>query len=240
MICLDFDGVLFDTAREAYIIAHKSYCKLNDDTYVAKQYLQFLLLRPFVVSPWQYLLVFDLIFERLTDQVLLEEYKKQYKLLPNSLDIDFESKFNDTRNDMIKNGKVNWLNLHKPYDFFLLIKPMLIKYPQFFQIVSTKHSQYIIELLNNHGVCWEDTQVWGRDIFVDCERSKAKILRRYISKKTQVIFVDDNTKHLKELEGLSNVEAISANWGYTDNNSSEDNTDIVINRITYFLGTLCN
>lgn len=238
MICLDFDGVLFDTAREAYIIAHKCYYNDDGDTYTSKRYVQFLLLRPFVVSPWQYLLVFDLISENLTDQVILVKYKQQYKFQPSNKDIDFEFKFNDIRNEMMNSAKINWLNLHQPYAFFRLIKPMLIKYPQYFQIVSTKQPEYILELLNNHGVRWKAIQVWGRDVFEDCERSKAIILKRYIGNNTQVIFIDDNSKHLKELEGLKNVEAISANWGYTGIDNAKDNTKIVINRITNFLSTL--
>ncbi len=238
MICLDFDGVLFDTAREAYLIAHKSF--FNDDNveYSSKRYAKFLILRPFVVSPWQYLLVFDLISENLTDQVILEKYKQQYKFQPSTKELDFEYKFIKTRNEMMNGNRTNWLKLQKPYSFFRLIKPLLIKQPQYFQIVSTKQTEYILELLNHHGVHWKAVQVWGGDVFEECERSKAIILKRFIQNNVRVIFVDDNSKHLNELNSLKNVEAISANWGYTGIDDAEDNTKIVINKITNFLRDL--
>ncbi len=238
MICLDFDGVLFDTAKEAYIMANKAYFGEDAEHDVLERYSQFLLLRPFVVSAWQYLLVFDLISENLDNEVLLEKYKQQSVFKPTVRDRDFEYKFNNVRSDMIHRSKSKWLDLHEPYTFFRQIKPMLIKCPQYFQIVSTKNKKFILELLLNQGIHWKDSQVWGRDKFEECGQSKAEVLKRY-SNTIPILFIDDSRKHLNEVGLLNNVETISANWGYTETNNVEDNTKFVVTRITNYLGGLC-
>ena len=144
MICLDFDGVLFDTAKEAFIMANKAYFGTSSECDELENYEQFLLLRPFIVSAWQYLLVLDLISENLEKEDLLLKYKQQSVFTPTARDRDFEYKFNDVRSNMIHRSKNKWLDLHEPYTFFQQIKPMLIKCPQYFQIVSTKNKKFIL------------------------------------------------------------------------------------------------
>lgn len=234
MICLDFDGVLFDTAKEAYIVANEAYFGKD-----VEKYAQFLLLRPFVVSAWQYLLIFDLISKNLNNEVLLKNYKQQSMLKPTSRDITFEKKFNSVRERMIHEDKSRWLKLHEPYDFFRLIKPMLIKCPQYFQIVSTKSRKFILELLLDQGIFWNDIQVLDRDNFKECGESKAEVLKRYFNT-MPVLFIDDSCKHLNEVELLSNVEVIPANWGYIETSNVEDNTSFAVTKIENYLRDICH
>lgn len=239
MICLDFDGVLFDTAKEAYIVANKAYFNNTVEQNVLNRYSQFLLLRPFVVSAWQYLLVFDLISEDLDNKALLEKYKQQSVFEPTPRDRDFEYKFNNVRGDMANTSKNKWLDLHEPYTFFRLIRPILIKCPQYFQIVSTKNKKFILELLFNQGIHWEGDRIWGRDKFEECGHSKAEVLKSYADSNASILFIDDSHKHLNEVRLLNNVEVMSADWGYTEINNVEDNTEIVVTRIANYLDGLC-
>jgi hypothetical protein len=239
MICLDFDGVLFDTAKEAFIMANKAYFGTSSECDELENYEQFLLLRPFIVSAWQYLLVLDLISENLEKEDLLLKYKQQSVFKPTVKDRNFEYKFNDVRNDMIYKDRNKWLDLHEPYPFFRQIKSMLIKCPQYFQIVSTKNKKFILELLHNQGVYLKDSQVWGRDEFEEFGQSKAELLKCY-SNTTPILFIDDNCKHLNEAGLLNNVETILANWGYTETNNVSDNTKLVVTKIKKYLSTLCH
>ena len=241
MICLDFDGVLFDTAKEAYIVASKAYfgVSIEHSALDQCQYSKFLLLRPFVISPWQYLLVFDLISENLDTKALLKKYRSKSVFKPTTRDRDFEYKFNSIRGSMIFKNKSEWLELHEPYAFFQLIKPMLVKCPQFFRIVSTKNKKFILELLFNQDIPWKDDQVWGSDEFEECGRSKAKMLNHHCKNSASILFIDDSYKHLSEVGCLNNVEVISANWGYTEMKDPEDNTKFVVARVSDYLRGLC-
>jgi len=238
LICLDFDGVLFDTAKEAYIMAREAYFGDIADQPTLDSYEQFLLLRPFVLSAWQYRLVFELISSEMDNAVLLQKYREKsivYK--PQTMDRDFEQNFNRVRDGAIKQDKKAWLRLHEPYSFFEKIKSTLIECPQYFQIVSTKGKRFILELLISHNVPWGRDQVWGRDEFEKCGQSKAAILESYASAK-DILFIDDSEQHLNELNHLDNVECILANWGYTEGTYTEDNTDFVVLKVKKYLDRL--
>ena len=241
MIYLDFDGVLFDTAMEAFVVGHKAYFNVDVDYPELKDdYRRFLLLRPFVVSAWQYFSVFSLLLEASSDELLLIKGKQKLALKPTKKDKAFEVKFNYIRTELIKNDKSKWVNLHRPYSFFTLIKPMMLECPQKFQIISTKGADFILELLLIHGVFFDKSQVWGKDTFDKCGQSKAEVFLQNLGIDEEVLFIDDSNKHIMETEALKNVEAILANWGYVENYEAEDNTIFAIEKVALHLDRLCH
>jgi hypothetical protein len=240
MIYLDFDGVLFDTAMEAFIVGHKAYFGVDADCQeLENNYRRFLLLRPFVISAWQYLSVFNLLLEVSSDELLLAKGKQKLMLESTKKDKEFEAKFHYIRTELIKNDKSKWIDLHRPYSFFTLIKPMMIKCPQQFQILSTKSANFILELLLVHGVSFDKGQVWGRDVFDKNSQSKAKVLLKNSSIDEKALFIDDSNKHITEVKILKNIETILANWGYVEADKAEDNTIFTVEKVAYYLDDSC-
>ena len=236
MICLDFDGVLFDTAKEAFVVGYKTFFDVdsNHET-LGTNYKRFLLLRPFVDSAWQYLTVFNLLSDNLNDELMLIEGRQRLKIQPQKKDREFESKFHFIRTELMKNNRSKWIKLHEPYEFFKLIKPLMIRYPKQFQISSTKSVEFILELLSLHGVSLDKRQVWGRDMFEINSHSKAKIIRQNVDNNEAILFVDDSYRHINEVQCLENVEAILASWGYVESGKIENNCFSAIEKIKYYL-----
>jgi hypothetical protein len=234
MICLDFDGVLFDTANEAFEIGCQTFFE-GDYDHSKVNYNRFLLLRPFVDSAWQYRIVFNLLIDDLSDDFLCSKGSEKLKGTPHKEDIEFAAKFNNIRTDLLSNNLSKWLDLNKPYDFFQILKPLMIKFPDEFRICSTKSSEFIFKILSAHGVNLDTRQIWGRDIFEANNSSKAKIIESNTNEQEDVLFVDDSPRHIKDVQYLANVNAILAKWGYLEKGKIDDNHLLVFKKIRELL-----
>jgi len=236
MICLDFDGVLFDSANEAFYIGRETFFggSLSFDN-PNINYKRFLLLRPFVDSAWQYRIVFELLLENISNQVMISKAKFKLNGSPSKEDIKFAKKFNQIRTEMMANEKSRWIDLNKPYEFFYSIKPLFENYSNEFFICSTKSSKFIIEILSANGIKFKSTHVWGKEFYEANENSKALILRKNTKFDDTIIFVDDSPRHIEDMKSLKNVDAILAKWGYLETGKISDNHKFIINKIMELL-----
>ena len=236
MVCLDFDGVLFDSAKEAFVIGCETFFGVDSNYDNSRvNYERFLLLRPFVDSAWQYRVVFNILNDDLNDELMLLEAKQKLKREPQKKDLEFAVKFNYIRTELLNNNRAKWINLNEPYAFFKLLKPLIIKFPDQFYICSTKGSEFIFEILSSHGVNIDIRQIWGKDIFEANNSSKAKILENNVNKQDAIIFVDDSPRHIEDVQCLKNVEAILAKWGYLEVGKIEDNHVLIVEKIRELL-----
>ena len=236
MICLDFDGVLFDSANEAFVIGCKAF--FGDDANfdnLKVNYKRFLLLRPFIDSAWQYRIVFNLLIDDLSDEVMLIKGKKKLMGYPQKEDREFAVKFNCIRTELLNNNRSKWIDLHKPYDFFQLLKPLIKDFPDQFHICSTKGTEFILEILSAHGLNFDIKQVWGREAFEANNNSKAAILENNANLHDTILFVDDSPRHINDVQCLKNVEAILAKWGYLEIGKISDNHTFIIEKIRELL-----
>jgi phosphoglycolate phosphatase-like HAD superfamily hydrolase len=232
MICLDFDGVLFDTANEAFVIGSKAFFgheAIFDNSKV--NYKRFLLLRPFIDSAWQYHKVFELLIDDLSDKDILIKGKQVLKQQIETEDREFAVKFHSFRNELLKNNFTKWIDLNKPYEFFHHLKPLLVKFPSMFYICSTKSSDFISEILYFNGVNFDINRIWGRETFEANNNSKAEILENKFNKSEEILFVDDSPRHVMDVQRLKNVEAILAKWGYLETGKICDNNATIIEKI---------
>ena len=236
MICLDFDGVLFDSANEAFVIGCETFFGVDSNYDNSRvNYKRFLLLRPFVDSAWQYRTVFNILTDDLNDELMLIKGKQKLKSYPQKKDREFAAKFHYIRTELLNNNRTKWINLHEPYEFFKLLKPLIIEFPDQFQICSTKSAEFILEILSAHGLKLDMKQIWGRDIFEANNHSKAKIIENNVNIQDAILFVDDSSRHINDVQCLKNVEAILAKWGYLEAGKINDNHTLIIEKIREFL-----
>lgn len=236
MICLDFDGVLFDTANEAFNIGCETFFGDSisfDNSNI--NYKRFLLLRPFVDSAWQYRIAFESLLENLDNQAMISKAKFKLNGSPSKEDIKFAEKFNQIRARMMVNEKHRWIELNKPYEFFYSIKPLIENYPNQFFICSTKSSRFIIEILAANGIKFKATHLWGKEFYEANENSKALVLRKNTKVDDTIIFVDDSPRHIQDVKSLKNVNAILAKWGYNETGKISDNHKFIIKKIKELL-----
>lgn len=202
---LDFDGVLFNSAYEAYSVAEK--CTKGREGFRQDiEYEEFLEFRKVVTDAWQYNRLYSV--TRYTQPAAVPMIK------PIDEDWDFAKAFFAAREEIMADPE--WPKVMPVYDFFLRLKPLLIENRDKFAILSTRNVKSIREALAFHDADLvpvfgqEDIRMHGSKLAVAqsqgwCEKG------RYI-----VVYLDDMNSHLEPFEGQVHLP-LHADWGYDDN-----------------------
>lgn len=234
MIYLDFDGVLFDTAQEAFIV---SCIVADEDTRMLNEadYARFLQARALVTAAWNYRAVMDALDRRLEDVALIGYLKHEFLVGPTHEDRLFEERFFQARRDVSTKDHSAWLALSLPFHFWSLILPLINGCEQKFTILSTKDEASIKEVLTYNGAPL-GLRVLGRDAYERAGGSKAAILRNEIFTGEPSLFIDDSFEHIVEVRGVSGVKVFWARWGYVAPNEKMDNSEEAFNEVMRTIG----
>ena len=199
---LDFDGVLFNSAFEAYSVANLAI--KGDPAYRQDiSYDEFLHYRSFVTDAWQY----NRLYSRqhsLPSQALVE-------FQPEEIDWAFSRAFFAARETIMQDPE--WPKVMPPYDFFFLLRPLLLKYPERFTVLSTRNVQSIRETMAFHDA--DVVNVFGQE---DIRRLGSKFAvaqdQHWLDVgKWFIVYVDDMNSHLEPFEGQIHLP-LHADWGY--------------------------
>ena len=216
-IVLDFDGVLFNSAFEAY-----SVC--NEATFEDKRFNQkvafedFLDFRSYVTDAWQYRHLYDLTCKG-------RPYSSIVTAAPNEEDWAFAESFFAARKRMMEDS--DWPKVMSPYDFFFLLKPLLNAHPEYFHVLSTRDVTSISRTLKFYGV--GGIPVYGQEN-IRSAGSKIEVARDIgwlDDGKKLVVYVDDMSRHLEPFEGKVHLP-LHADWGYDRNAASSLNQHQVL------------
>jgi hypothetical protein len=197
---LDFDGVLFNSAFEAYSVANlatKGREGYRDDI----AYEEFLVYRGVVTDAWHYNRLYSK-YEHVPPAALR-------RVQPTPGDWEFSRLFFDARKTIMADP--DWPKVMPPYDFFLLLKPLLLKYPERFAVLSTRNVESIKETLAFHGA--DVLPVFGQE---DIRRLGSKVAKdqHWLDQgKWLIVYIDDMNNHLEPFEGQIHLP-LHANWGY--------------------------
>lgn len=202
LFILDFDGVLFNSAYEAYTVSKKV---AEDDIRFRQDvdYEEFLAFRSVVTDAWQYRRLFS--HEAHVQRDMLPH------VVPEQEDWDFARDFFAVRKEMMEDPE--WPKLMPPYDFFLRLKPLLIEHREQFAILSTRNVQSIRQTLAFHDA--DVVPVFGQE---DIRRlgSKLAVAREngWLDKGAHLaVYLDDMNSHLEPFEGAVHLP-LHADWGY--------------------------
>ena len=231
---LDYDGVLFDTLLEVYIVNRFIYSKkdffekVDKDEYNLYSKYKFL-----VYNIWMFYYYNALIFENkedivssFQDALLKRDIKKEEKYCSDFLNI---------RSELIKNHYDFWKNLEKPFEFFAEIKKLYETKNINLIIASKKNKSSIVERFkaNNFDFC--DKYIFAREA-LDKYSSKGEFIEEYMKLNNidKAIFVDDNPNNIKSCEKYDNIQTILALWGNSGINSKGLNQKEAIFEINNF------
>lgn len=205
LFILDFDGVLFNSAYEAFTVSRKVVS--SDDAYRQDvEYDEFLAFRSVVTDAWQYRRLFSR-----TSQVQREAL---HLVEPNADDWEFARRFFAARKELMQDPE--WPKSMPPYDFFLRLKPLLLEHPTQFAILSTRNIQSIRQTLQFHDA--DVVPVFGQE---DIRKagSKLEVARAngWLEKGAHLtVYLDDMNSHLEPFEGAVHLP-LHADWGYDRN-----------------------
>jgi hypothetical protein len=221
-LILDFDGVLFNSAFEAY-----SVC--NHATAAAPGYRQdvgfeeFLAFRSVVTDAWQY--------NRLYDQRCLVEPADLPDVAPDAEDWAFSTRFFAARDAMMVDP--DWPKLMAPYDFFYLLRPLLLAHPDRFAILSTRNVASIRRTLAFYDA--DVVPVFGQEQIraIGSKIAVAEAQGWLTPGAYLVVYVDDMNSHLEPFDGRVHLP-LHAGWGY----DQSDNTSLTQHQVLTILSSM--
>jgi hypothetical protein len=208
-LVLDFDGVLFNSAFEAYSVCNRSI--VDAPGYRQEvSFEEFMAFRAVVTDAWQY--------NRLYSEGHLVEPEDLREVEPTAEDWAFSERFFAARADMMVDP--DWPKLMAPYDFFFLLRPLLLEHADRFAILSTRNVESIRRTLAFYDA--DVVPVFGQE-HIRSIGSKIAVAEAqgWLTKGSYlVVYVDDMNSHLEPFDGRVHLP-LHADWGYdhTDDNS---------------------
>lgn len=229
IIFLDFDGVLFDSVKEAYLLARYAYYDIPVKNKIdEKHYQKFRKYRYLITHSWHYYYIFKLLESNFNN--FEREYYNMIDNRQNTIDSFFDKKYQQQRKNLITNDFNYWQNLEKPYNFFFEIKK--IKNNFNIIIISTKNEFAIKRHLNNYFFNLDDKKIIGKET-LETYKTKSNFIKNYMkSSDTKIAaFIDDNENNLNECRNINNLKCIQALWGYVKPEKKSNNYFDVLKQI---------
>lgn len=202
-ILLDFDGVLFNSAFEAFTVCNRTVAGragYRDDV----TFDEFLDFRSIVTDAWQYNLLY---LQRGDDKIPLLLAGVE----PDANDWAFSREFFAARAEMMNDAE--WPKIMSPYEFFFMIRPLLIEFPHIFAILSTRNSASIKQTMAYFDA--DVVPIFGQE---DIRRLGSKLLvatdQGWLKRgNALVVYIDDMNAHLEPFSGRVHLP-LHADWGY--------------------------
>lgn len=221
---LDFDGVLFNSAFEAFSVSSgtaKDQPGYRDDV-TFEEFLEF---RGFVTDAWQYNRLFH-------DARRLHHPPELPGVEPDEEDWAFARRFFETRARIMSDP--DWPKIMSPYDFFFQLRPLLAEQPERFAILSTRNVESIRQTMAFYDA--DVVEIFGQE---DIRRTGSKIAvaetQGWLEKgRYLVAYVDDMNAHLEPFEGKVHLP-LHADWGYDKTEAASLNQHQVLTIIKSML-----
>ncbi len=217
ILFLDFDGVLFDTLKEVYLITRYIYLGIDFLKPIDEEnYALFSKYKYLVYNIWMFYYFNPLIFENYSEKEIVNNYKSAIVNRDKTKENEFCTRFLDARRELVNNYFEFWKNLETPYDFFYEVKKMYDNGNKNIVIISKKNKNSIIERFSTYDFDLKPEFIFAREI-LDNYFSKGEFINEYMLKHNydSAIFVDDNMNNLKMVQN-KNVKTILALWGNTE------------------------
>ncbi len=234
IIFLDFDGVLFDTLKEVYLINRAlflgtSYLEKEDK----KSYNLFSKYKYLVYNIWMFYYYNKIIFSNPDEASIPLAFKEAIKNRDFKKEEDFCLEFLKLRKDLSNNHYEYWKNLETPYDFFFEIKKLYQKGCNL-AIVSKKNKSSILERFKTYDFDLKSDFIFAREI-LDGYKNKIEFMKEYMFKNgfNKAIFVDDNPNNLINTD--ETIIPILALWGNSGPNQKGFSQNEAIEKIISFL-----
>ena len=222
LLALDFDGVLSDSAREAFVVALRTYRELFPATALPaagsaaeapELYAGFVELMPLGNRAEDYAVALAALDRGvpLSDQ---PAYDRFFASHPPELLTRFHRRFYEMREAWARRDLEGWLDQMRPYPAIL---PLLrrIAREATLAIATAKDRASVERLLQRYGI----DDLFAPDRILDKEEGRSKrahlerLARRTGHAFPEITFVDDKLNHLDAVASLG-VRCALAAWGY--------------------------
>jgi len=202
LILLDFDGVLFNSAYEAFQVCER-VAERDNGYRRSVSFDEFMDFRAHLTDAWQ----FNRLYRR---ERLLRDTSRLHEVEPDETDWAFSEEFFAARAELMKDP--DWAKLMAPYPFFYQLRPLLLRHADTFKILSTRNKASIERTLEFYEV--GGIAPYGQEAIRD-HGSKLAVAtaQQWLDSSQYVVYVDDMNSHLEPFEAEVDL-CIHAGWGY--------------------------
>jgi hypothetical protein len=238
VIFLDFDGVLFDTVREAYAVAVISigkYNSIDEIDFEIEHFKNFKKLRYLISPAWNYKYLLEALG---SEKNLISMQSTFLERLSTSKKEDYEKFENDffaTRTLLRTKHYEKWFRLNIPFPFLYKIKYLFYEYKNLIYIITTKDKATVLKLLSLEGVEFNEKRVFDKEDYKKYG-SKKNIIENLISPNAQNIFIDDSDKHIQDCSQIAGLKCFQPDWGYVGLESQTINHKSIVKEINSLVG----
>lgn len=212
---LDFDGVLFDTLKEAYLLCRYIFYKIDVRLPIEPdKYARFYKFKYLVNNSWQYYYLMKCLSNDFLDNKLIKEYNNYLLNRDVNSEKIFDKDYYAVRETLKNTMQDFWISLEEPFEFFFDVKTLFEKRKFDVVIVSRKDFSSIKFRLNQYGLSISDKNIYGKEQ-LEKYQQKGEFLKEYMLKNNvnRAFFVDDNSKNLLSCQNILNLKCFLAGWG---------------------------
>ena len=234
---LDFDGVLFNTIKEVYLVNRCIYKNINVFEPVDnKEFALYSKYKFLVYNIWMFAYYNPIIFNNTEENKIVDSFSEAILKRNREFEEKFYESFLNIRYDLIKNHYDFWKNLEEPYQFFFFIKELHEKNLIDTVVVSKKNKSSIVERFSNYNFKFDSAKIYADEI-LSSYSSKGDFIEEYMDNNNieTAIFVDDNSNNLKTVKNDKKVKPILALWGNNIPNESGYTQEEAEKEINYFI-----
>lgn len=226
---LDFDGVMFDTLKEAYLLCRYAFSGIDVRVPIDKdEYRLFYKYKFLVYNSWQYYYLMSV----LNGQSVENSFKDCLKNRNLDAERDFDKKYYQKRLEMKQDMFEFWNTLEEPFEFFFEVKTLFEKGNIDIVIVSKKDFDSIKLRLEQYGLELSEDNIFAKEQLMKYSE-KRDFIQEYMERNNiaRAIFVDDNSHNLKPCKDIVNLRCYLAGWGNIAVNENGCSCSDIINSI---------
>ena len=222
VVCLDFDGVICDSAGETGATGWRAAAQLWPDiegdapTAILEGFAR---IRPVLQTGFESILMVRLLFEGVGEDEILADFARLGPELMARHDLErapLVTLFGETRDRWLRADLDSWLALHRFYPGAGETAARMAAAGTDVFIITTKQTRFAVALLEAAGVSLPADRVFGLEAGKKTEVIRALGQRQELAG-NRFVFVEDRLETLLKVgqaEGLPELDLYLADWGY--------------------------
>ena len=232
-IFTDFDGVLVDTVREAYVLCRKALYGIEPSRYVEKTKLdKFVRFKFLVFNSWQFLYLMKVLSDKhiKTDSEFIENYKYLIRIRDYNEEKEFEQEYLKAKEKLVKENNVLLLEkIEEKMPFCDMLFNLQDKFE--IVVVSRNNTFDIKSKLERYKIT--GGKIYGKEELSQY-KNKAEFISKYMADNNieKAYFIDDNSYNLKPCADIPNLKCLLAGWGNIAPNEKGYSPEEIIKIIT--------
>lgn len=233
-IFLDFDGVLFDSVKEAYLLSRYAFYNIPIKTEIDKNHYQkFRKYRYLITHSWHFYIILSLLENNINENNFETIYNTYLKQGKNSNIIKFDKKYTSAREKLIQEDYNFWNKLDNPFDFFFEIKELSKNKNYNFIILTNKKRLPVQNKLKEYKI--ENIKIFANDDLKIYE-NKAEFINIFMCNNNilKSILIEDSINNINDCKKYPQINCLLANWGYLNPIQKGLNKDDILKIIKEF------